>query len=326
MKVTAAGSLPGDDFRGALSAMAEVLPDVLPLPELPARGVGSGMIGRALGIVNDLGFDLQPAGWRLTSASGADHRRALAQWRRDLDDAEELLVGFEGVVKIGLAGPWTLAANVERPTGDRLLGDHGARRELAQALAAAWHELAGEVARRLPGARVLLQVDEPALLAVAAGAISTASGFGKHQKVAPDELVAALRPLAPSAWLHCCAPGDWLDFADRAGFTTVAINAGHYRTSQQFDALGAWAQAGRSIVAGVVDTARPQLQPTDELVTAALRVLRPLDLPLDAVEKQVLLGTACGLAGWPRSSVTPQLIALRDAAPLVAETLAGRSV
>ncbi|MDO5093698.1 MAG: hypothetical protein Q4D79_09815 [Propionibacteriaceae bacterium] len=325
MKVTAAGSLPGADFRGALSAMTELLPDVLPLPELPARGVGSGMVGRALGIVSDLGFDLQPAGWRLTSSSGADHRRAQAQWRRDLDDAEELLAGFEGVLKIGLAGPWTLAASVERPTGDRLLADHGARRELAQALAAAWYELASEVARRLPGARVLLQVDEPALLSVAAGAIPTASGFGKHRKVAADELVAALRPLAPDAWLHCCAPGEWLHLADRAGFTTVAIDAGQHRTSQQLDALSAWAQEGRGVVAGVVDTARPQPQGTDELVTVALRLLRPLELSLDAVEKQVLLGTACGLAGWPRSTVTPQLVALRDAAPLVAESLAVRA-
>ena len=57
MRVTAAGSLPGDDFRGALAAMTEVLPEVLPLPELPARGVGSGMTGRALGIIDGLGFD-----------------------------------------------------------------------------------------------------------------------------------------------------------------------------------------------------------------------------------------------------------------------------
>ena len=34
MRVTAAGSLPGDDFRGAVRAMSEALPDVLPLPEL----------------------------------------------------------------------------------------------------------------------------------------------------------------------------------------------------------------------------------------------------------------------------------------------------
>ncbi|MGO1488357.1 MAG: hypothetical protein ACTHWA_07350 [Arachnia sp.] len=46
MQVTATGSLPGDDFRGALGALTEVLPDILPLPELPDRGVGSQMVGR----------------------------------------------------------------------------------------------------------------------------------------------------------------------------------------------------------------------------------------------------------------------------------------
>lgn len=67
MRVTAAGSLPGDDFRGALSAVAEALPELLPLPELPARGLASQMTGRALGLISGLGFDVQPAGWRLTS-------------------------------------------------------------------------------------------------------------------------------------------------------------------------------------------------------------------------------------------------------------------
>ena len=42
--------------------MAEALPEVLPLPELPDRGVGSDMVGRALGLIDGLGFDLQPAG------------------------------------------------------------------------------------------------------------------------------------------------------------------------------------------------------------------------------------------------------------------------
>ena len=70
MLITAAGSLPGTDFRGALTAMAETLPEVLPLPELPARGVGSDMIGRALGLISGLGFDVQPAGWRLVASLG----------------------------------------------------------------------------------------------------------------------------------------------------------------------------------------------------------------------------------------------------------------
>ena len=213
MRVTAAGSLPGDDFRGALAAMTEVLPEVLPLPELPARGVGSGMTGRALGIIDGLGFDIQPAGWRLTAAPGADHRRARARWRHDLDDAEELLQGFDGVLKIGLAGPWTLAATVERPRGDRLLADHGARRELAQALTEGWFQLREDLKRRIPGAKVLLQLDEPALTAVGDGTIPTASGFGRHRRVEAPELAGALKPLAEGAWLHCCAPGKWLPVA-----------------------------------------------------------------------------------------------------------------
>ena len=185
MYVTAAGSLPGEDFRGALSAMADVLGEVLPLPELPDRGLASGMVGRAVGIIDGLGFDVQPAGWRLTSAPGADQLCARAQWRRDLDDAEELLQDFDGVLKVGIAGPWTLAAAVERPRGDRLLADHGARREVAQALAEGWAQLRADLQRRIPGAEVLLQVDEPALVAVADGAIPTASGFGKHWREAP---------------------------------------------------------------------------------------------------------------------------------------------
>ncbi|WP_077685532.1 hypothetical protein [Tessaracoccus aquimaris] len=117
MRVTAAGSLPGTDFRGALTAMTEALPEVLPLPELPARGVASQLVGRALGLIDGLGFDLQPAGWRLTPHSTAEQRRARAQWRNDLDDTEELLQGFDQTLKVGVAGPWTLAACVERPMG-----------------------------------------------------------------------------------------------------------------------------------------------------------------------------------------------------------------
>ena len=71
---------------------------------------------------------------------------------KGLDDAEELLQGFDGVLKVGVAGPWTLAACVERFAGDRLLADHGARRELAQALAAGAEDLRGELSRRVPAA------------------------------------------------------------------------------------------------------------------------------------------------------------------------------
>ena len=321
MRVTAAGSVPGDDFRGALAAMTEALPDVLPLPELPARGVESGMTGRALGIIDGLGFDIQPAWWRLTTAPGADHRRARARWRHDLDDAEELLQGFDGVLKIGLAGPWTLAATVERPRGDRVLADHGARRELAQALTEGWFRLRADLQRRIPGARVLLQLDEPALTAVGDGTIPTASGFGRHRRVEDPELTGAIKPLADGAWLHCCAPGSWLPVAGRAGFAAAAVDTRLFRESAEIDSLTEWAQAGRGLALGVVDTAAGRIQGVDELVRESLRVLRHLELPAPGTDSGVLLTTACGMASWKVADVPGQLASLRRAAALVAEAL-----
>jgi hypothetical protein len=105
------------------------------LPELPARGPGADLIGRAAGLLVDLPVDLQPSGWRLVDRPGVDLRRARDLLARDLDALEEVAEGYAGPLKVQVAGPWTLAATVERPRGDRVLADHGARRELAQALA-----------------------------------------------------------------------------------------------------------------------------------------------------------------------------------------------
>ena len=80
---TGIGSMPGDDLASALQVVLDELAGDrgehgLPfLPELPARGVTSGMIGRTLSLVDGIGVDLQPAGWRLTDSNGVDHRRAL---------------------------------------------------------------------------------------------------------------------------------------------------------------------------------------------------------------------------------------------------------
>ena len=100
-----------------------------------------------------LGADLQPAGWRLTDASGIDHRRARSLLAQDLDTLEELGQGYAGPFKIQVAGPWTLAATVEKPRGDKVLSDHGARRDLAQALAEGLAGHVADVRRRVPGRR-----------------------------------------------------------------------------------------------------------------------------------------------------------------------------
>ncbi|HET8603347.1 MAG TPA: methionine synthase, partial [Marmoricola sp.] len=166
MRASGIGSMPGADaaaYDEAVRIVLGELPDLPHLPELPGRGAHTNMTGRALAVMAELGADLQPAGWRLTDAPGADHRRARSLLAQDLDAVEEQAQGFEGTFKIQVAGPWTLAATVERPRGDRVLADHGARRELAQALAEGLRAHVADVRRRLPGADVVVQVDEPAL-------------------------------------------------------------------------------------------------------------------------------------------------------------------
>ena len=192
---TGIGSWPGDDAESYAEAVRVVLgevPDLPYLPELPGRGAAAGMAGRAIAMVADLGFDLQPAGWRLTDRPGIDHRRARSLLAQDLDLLEEQAQDVRGAFKIQVAGPWTLAAAVEKPRGDKVLSDHGARRELAQALAEGLATHLADVRRRVAAERIVVQVDEPALTAVLAGAIPTASGFGRHRVVHPPEASAAL--------------------------------------------------------------------------------------------------------------------------------------
>src|SRR3712207_1801080 len=102
------GSMPGADqhaYDEALRLVVGELPELPYLPEVPGRGPTASMTGRALAMVTDLGFDLQPAGWRLTDASGIDHRRARSLLAQDLDMLEEQAHDLEGMFKLQVAGP-----------------------------------------------------------------------------------------------------------------------------------------------------------------------------------------------------------------------------
>ena len=193
VRSTGIGSWPGTDIRDAIKIAFAECPDLPYLPELPARGAYAGLIGRSTALLAGLAVDLQPAGWRLADGSGRDHRLALSTLRSDLDELEEQAQGYAGPVKYAVAGPWTLAATVERPRGDRVLADHGARRELGQSLAEGLADLVAEMRRRLPETQPVVQLDEPLLPTVLAGGVATASGFSRHRTVEPQEVIAALR-------------------------------------------------------------------------------------------------------------------------------------
>lgn len=310
LRAAGIGSLPGTDMAEVVRMVLETTPDVVALPELPARGVGADMIGRTAAMLSGLGVDLQPAGWRLTDNSGADHRRAVSLLRRDLDDLEEHAQGYEGIVKFAFAGPWTMAALVERPRGDKVLADHGARRELAQSLAEGVDELLSEMRRRLPAITWWLQVDEPLLTPVLAGGIDTASSWSKHRSVDPAhaaELLDLFSGLTETSGVHWCGRAN-LKVMQRTAFTAAAIDTADLTTAD-LDGLSQWLESGRQVWWGAVPTAEPDH--LDSIDAHANRLYRLFEvLGFDA---EVLLGglvtPACGLGTW---SAAPAREALRQ--------------
>jgi methionine synthase II (cobalamin-independent) len=321
MTTTGLGSVPGDDVREWMRAVRELV-DIPFLPELPVRPYGD-MVSRTVGVLTELAADLQPVGWRLTGGGDAraslDQRRARALLQEDLDVLEEYCEGYEGPLKVQVTGPWTLAAAVERPRGDKVLADYGARRDLAQALAYGVEQHLADVRKRVPGAEVLLQVDEPGLPAVLAGAVPTASGWSKHRSVdgpGAVELLSLFTAFGPTV-VHCCAARPPIEIFAKSGASGVAVDVSLLNTGGWDQVAGA-VEAGTTIYAGVVATtgALPKAEQAAEPLVRRWR-----ELGLDpALLKQVVVTPACGLAAVPTpADARARLKLLRDIADVVGE-------
>jgi methionine synthase II (cobalamin-independent) len=305
------GSWPGitdEEYAEAVRVVLGELPDLPHLPELPGRGAHAGMVGRTLGTIAELGFDLQPAGWRLTGGQGVDHRRARSLLAQDLDQLEEHAQEFHGVLKVQLTGPWTLAASVEKPRGDKVLADHGARRELAQALAEGVAAHLADVRRRIDAEHVVVQIDEPMLGLVLAGTVPTASGLGRHRVVQVPEASEALSWVLGNAgtepWVHSCAPGTPWALLRGAGARGLSGDLA-VLDADDLDAFAEALDVGDRVALGVVPSVDPETEPTEKVVTE--RVLRTLDvlgLDPEGVSDRLVLTPSCGLAGaspgWAR--------------------------
>ena len=320
MRTSAIGSLPGTDL-GAGTRLALESVSVPWLPEFPARGPWAGMVGRALGLLDGLGAELAAGEWKLSGLPGVDQRRARAALRDDLDVLEENAQGLTGPLKVAVTGPWTLAASVFRPLGGRVLGDRGARRDLAQSLASGVRDLIGDVERRLPGVEVLLQVDEPALPSVLTGAVPTEGGYFRHRSVDRPEAVDLLRELGGHV-LHCCAPG--LDAASAigehgAGFTGVSLDQ-DLMTRADWDTIAPLLEDGRELWLGCAPTASGEPLGADALTRRVLGALRPLELGPVLLDR-VVLTPACGMAGWTPRAVSTLLRALGTTAERMGDEL-----
>ncbi|WP_326600533.1 methionine synthase [Streptomyces sp. NBC_01803] len=301
---TGIGSMPGEDAREAVRTATGALEAFPFLPELPARGPGADMTGRTAGLLAELYAHVEPSGWRISDRPGRDTRRARAWLREDLDALEEFTQGFEGALKVSAVGPWSLAAALERRNGEAMLGDAGACRDLAGSLAEGLREHLADVRRRVPGARLVLQLDEPSLPAVLTGRVPTASGYRSHRAV--DRAVAeeTLRGLVAVAGddpvvVHCCAPGAPLGLLRRAGARAISVDFSLI-TERDDEEIGEAVEDGVALFAGVVPgtgvTAEALSDPAGT-VGGVRSLWRRLGLPPASLAESVAVTPACGLAG-----------------------------
>jgi hypothetical protein len=318
---TGIGSHPGEDHIEALRLVFGELP--LPyLPELPARGVGADMIGRTASLLVELPVEVQPSGWRFADRPGRDAKRARDHLIRDLDGLEEVAHGFRGTVKIQVCGPWTLAGAIEMRHGDKTLADAGAVRDLAESLAEGVAAHVSDVRKRVPGADVVLQVDEPGLPGVLAGTVPTASGFGRLAAVEPhpaaERLGAVLAAAGAFPIVHCCAPDVPFEVLRTAGARGLSVDASLLRRRDE-DRIGEAIEAGTSLFLGVVPGVDARLPDVGVVAKPALELWRRLGFAPESLARQVVLTPACGLAGASPDYARAALRRCRDATRVLRE-------
>ena len=271
----------------------------------------------------------------------------------DLDALEEVLDGFRGPVKIQLCGPWTLAATMELPrTMNVAIADPGAVADLTASLAEGAAALAADVAKRIPGARLVVQFDEPALPAVAEGMVPTASGLSRLAAVEADTLRQRLEQVLASTHaytvVHCCAPSVPFGIIRAAGADGIAFDLSQLRRGDE-DGVAESAEAGMGLLTGAVPAVPDQAaggasaggasgsggpagraggsNPADgsgearQTAERVIRLWRRLGLSLATCAEQAVITPACGLAGVSPAQARAALTRCHQAASMLPELI-----
>jgi methionine synthase II (cobalamin-independent) len=323
---TGIGSMPGTDPAEAARIVVDEVPDFPYLPELPARGPGADLIGRTAALLIDIPVETTTGGWRIAERPSRYMRTAQSLLSSDLDALEEQFAGFGGPLKISLAGPWTLAAAIELPKNlQPALSDEGAVADLTASLAEAAAAHVAEVSKRVPGATLVVQLDEPSLTAVADGEIPTASGLSRiaapDVAVMSDRLRTILAATGSYTAVHCCASHVPFKIIMAAQPDAVSFDL-RLVQREDGDLIAEIADAGKGIFAGAVRTILPRNTRDDQPAQTARRILRfwrALGMNPAEAGRQIVVTPACGLAGATPTRAVEALAHSREAARIVPE-------
>lgn len=310
------GSWPGTSPRPAAEVVVGELAEALAhIVELPARGVGADMIGRAGALLIDVAIDTVPRGYRVVARPGAVMRRAVSMLDEDIDALEEAwenagLRGGERPVKVQAAGPITLAAELELANGHRAITDPGAVRDLAASLAEGVSAHRAALSRRLD-TTVVVQFDEPLLPAALAGQLSGVTALSPvnpiDETLATTLLNTCVGAAGADVVLHSCSADlPWKLLQDSA-INAVSMDATALRTAD-LDGIAAFVESGRAVVLGVIAATAPARKPSvEEVAAAVVAVIDRLGFARSALRDRIGITPVCGLAAatpqWARSAI-----------------------
>ncbi len=328
---TGVGSMPGTDPAEAVAVVLGELPDLPHLPELPARGPGAEITGRTAAMLVDIPVEITAGRWKAAARPGRDQRRAAGFLAADLDAVQEAAGEWTGAFKIQVCGPWTLAATIELSRSQNpVLADPGAVADLIASLAEGVAAHVAEIRGRIPGATVLLQLDEPALPAVLAGSVPTASGLNRvgavDTTVTCDGLHTVLAAGTSFGLVHCCAADVPFLLLKDAGARAVSCDLSLLRPGGRGqDELAEAVEAGLGVLAGVLQiperagsSAPGQAK---DIVTGVTDLWHRMGIAPAGLERQVVLTPACGLAGTSPAGARATLARCREAARLLPELI-----
>ena len=283
--------------------------------ELPARGVGADIVGRAGALLVDVAIDTVPRGYRVAARPGAVTRRAVSLLDEDIDALEEAwdtagLRGSGRPVKVQAPGPITLAAELELANGHRAITDLGALHDIAASLAEGVGAHRAAVSRRLD-TPVVVQFDEPSLAAAVAGrlaGVTTLSPVGPiDETLATTLLDTCVAAAGAEVLVHSCATALPWKVLQRSSIAAVSVDVATLEAAD-LDAVAEFIDSGRAVMLGVVSSSTPSRRPsTEEVAAAVVAVTDRLDFGRAALRDRIGITPACGLAGatpqWARTAI-----------------------
>lgn len=312
---TGVGSWPGIAAREAAEIVVGELHTLSHLVELPARGIGADLIGRAGALLVDIGIDTVPRGYRIASGRSSALRRAVSLLGEDLDALEEAwekagLRGSGRPVKLQAPGPITLAAHLELPGGHRAITDPGALRDLGASLAEGVAAHRAEVARRLE-TTVVVQFDEPSLPAALQGRLSGVTSLTPvhpvDEPLAMGLIDACVAHAGTEVALHSCAAELPWKALLRSGVHAISVDVSTL-TAADLDGVGEFVDSGRTVLLGVVPTSAPDRRPAvEEVAKSVVAVTDRLGFARGVLRERIGVTPACGLANatpeWARVAI-----------------------